>query len=132
MPNFSSVTFMVAPFIHCQAVHAKHARKGAAVIGMQHQGPGDMGLGPERLLDQHCRQVAACGGWVFHPARRVDRGTFSRRDHRPGLSRQNSRVIAEYVIGPVSVDRLDGSLDCGEQAGQLRAIMALARGQIMR
>jgi hypothetical protein len=25
MPNFSSVAFMVAPFIHCPAMHAQHA-----------------------------------------------------------------------------------------------------------
>ena len=68
----------------------------------------------------------------FPPVLRADGGTLSRRDHRPGLSRQNSRVIAEGVIGPVSGDCLDGSLDCGEQAGQFRAIMALALGQIMR
>jgi hypothetical protein len=63
---------------------------------------------------------------------RVGGGLLRGRLIAAGLSRQNSRVIAEGVIGPVSGGRLDGSLDCAEQAGQFRAIMVLARGQIMR
>ena len=30
-PRRSMVTFIVAPFIHCPAVHAQHAREGAAI-----------------------------------------------------------------------------------------------------
>ena len=41
-------------------------------------------------------------------------------------------MIAEGVIGPVSADGLDGTFDLRQQAGQFRAVVALARGQLMR
>ena len=49
MPSFSSVTFIVAPFMGLPPFESR--------VGAQHQGPRDAGLGPDCLLHQHRGQI---------------------------------------------------------------------------